>query len=53
VSLRSSPWELYDLRQDRSESHDLATRYPDKVAELESAWILRAKELQQLAHRDQ
>lgn len=28
-------WELYDLRADPTECHDVATKHPDKVAELE------------------
>ena len=33
-----TPWELYDLAGDRSESHDLAARHPDKVKELAALW---------------
>jgi arylsulfatase len=29
-------WELYDLRQDFSQAHDLAARYPEKVKQLEA-----------------
>jgi arylsulfatase len=32
------PWELYDLRTDRSEMHDLAARHPEKVQELAARW---------------
>jgi arylsulfatase len=31
-------WELYDLETDRSEIHDLASRYPDLVKSMESEW---------------
>jgi arylsulfatase len=31
-------WELYDVEADRSESHDLAEKYPDRVAEMSSSW---------------
>lgn len=31
-------WELYDLANDLSETRDLATRQPKKLAELKSAW---------------
>lgn len=31
-------WELYDLKNDRTETHDLAGKYPEKVAELSSLW---------------
>jgi len=34
----AGPWELYDLDKDRSESHDLAARHPDKVKELAALW---------------
>jgi arylsulfatase len=38
------PWELYDLTRDRSETHDLATQYPDKVKELAVIWTQRDEE---------
>lgn len=42
VSKHSKPeegrWELYDLKQDRSELNDLAGEMPDKVAELRAQW---------------
>ena len=31
-------WELYNLKNDRTEHHDLATQYPDRVAELSGRW---------------
>ncbi len=31
-------WELHDLTNDPTESHDLASDHPDKVAELQEAW---------------
>ena len=31
-------WELYHVAEDHSEVHDLATEYPDKVAELVERW---------------
>jgi arylsulfatase len=31
-------WELYDMKSDRTESHDLATDQPDKVGELSTLW---------------
>jgi arylsulfatase len=38
------PWELYDLRKDRTEMTDLAEKYPEKVKELSekySQWAQR------------
>ncbi|TQF68566.1 arylsulfatase [Rhodococcus spelaei] len=31
-------WQLFDVRTDPTELHDLADRYPEKVAELARAW---------------
>lgn len=31
-------WQLYDMRQDRTETHDLATQHPDKTRELATQW---------------
>jgi len=42
---RNGAWELYDLKRDRTEQHDLAAAQPDKVKELTDqweAWALRA-----------
>jgi arylsulfatase len=39
-----SPWELYNLKQDRVERNDLSDQYPDKVQEMErlyNAWSKR------------
>jgi len=39
VSLdEDGPWELYDLKADRAEMHDLASAQPDKVRELSAFW---------------
>lgn len=38
VALANKPWELYDMDADRTELHDLATKYPDKVKKLETMW---------------
>jgi len=35
---RSGPWELYDLKTDRTELHDLAASQPEKVKELAAEW---------------
>jgi arylsulfatase len=41
------PWELYDLAKDRSESHDLAGRHPDKVKEMAALWAQHDEEFRQ------
>lgn len=38
VALKYEPWELYDMRQLRTEIHDLSSRYPDVVARLNGKW---------------
>ncbi len=40
--LADVPWELYDLRDDPSEVHDLAEREPEKLAELVERWWVEA-----------
>ena len=43
VSKAEQPWELYDMEQDRTEMHDLSSKYPEKVSELSAAWDSWAK----------
>ncbi|MEW1635892.1 arylsulfatase [Streptomyces sp. NPDC093801] len=35
-------WELYDLREDRSENRDLAAEHPEKLEELKRLWSTEA-----------
>lgn len=45
---RKGPWELYNLKTDRTELHDLAPQEPARVKEMEekwNAWAKRAKVL--------
>jgi arylsulfatase len=46
---RQSPWELYDMRTDRSETKNLANQYPDKVNELSHHWTRKLEEFTDLA----
>jgi arylsulfatase A-like enzyme len=41
-----SPWELYDLSKDRSESENLATEQPEKLKELVATWERNDEEFQ-------
>lgn len=47
VSIPNGPdeekWELYNLKQDRTELHDVSSDYPDKVKELSEQWKAWAK----------
>lgn len=40
---RNGAWELYDLKADRTEVHDLASQQPEKVKELAAQWEAWAK----------
>lgn len=33
------PWELYNIKNDRSETHNLAGQYPELVEKLKNKWI--------------
>jgi arylsulfatase A-like enzyme len=44
VALAGQPWELYDIEADRTELHDLAAQYPDRVKTMAAqydAWARR------------
>jgi len=49
---KDGPWELYDLRSDRTETRDLAGRYPKKVDQLRRLWNGIRDEFRALAQRD-
>ncbi len=38
VAAAGGSWELYDLRTDRAEQHDLAVKMPEKAKELSELW---------------
>ena len=52
VADHQSPWELFDLGNDRSETKNLAGSHPEKVKELEQQWNRHATEFNQLAQQD-
>jgi arylsulfatase len=49
VSTRDAPWELYDLKHDRMENHNLAADHPEKVRELNELWSATTNEFIDLA----
>ena len=51
VALNGGPWELYDLKADRAEQHNLAAKMPDKVKELEAVWQRQTDEFTALAKK--
>lgn len=46
------PWELFNLRDDRSETRNLAAANPDKARQLEEFWNAKLEEFQNLASQD-
>jgi len=52
VAAKNTPWELYNLASDRSETHNLADREPARVADLEAAWNRIADQCRTLAASD-
>ena len=38
VAANKEPWELYNLKTDRAEQHNLASQQPEKVTELAQLW---------------
>jgi arylsulfatase len=45
-SFDQDTWELYDIRNDFSESTDVAAKYPDKLKELQDAFLVEAGKYQ-------
>lgn len=51
VAAQGDPWELYDLKTDRAEQHNLAAQMPDKVKELEQVWQHQTDSFTELAKK--
>jgi len=51
VAAKDEPWELYDLKSDRAEQHDLAWQMREKVNDLEKVWQLQTDSFQDLARQ--
>lgn len=51
VAAKGEPWELYDLKTDRAEQHNLASEMPDKVKELEQVWQKQTDSFTELAKK--
>lgn len=46
------PWELFNMREDRSETRNLPSTNPEKAKQLEEFWNARLEEFQNLAIQD-
>ncbi|MEQ1749956.1 MAG: arylsulfatase [Prosthecobacter sp.] len=51
VAAKGDAWELYDLKNDRAEQHNLATELPAKAKELEQVWQKQADSFTELAKK--
>lgn len=51
VAAKGDEWELYDLKTDRAEQHNLAATMPDKVGELEKVWQAQTDSFTALAQK--
>jgi len=49
VAAKNEPWELYDLRTDRAEQDNLASKMPEKVRALEAEWQKKTEAFTELA----
>jgi len=47
VKSNDGPWELYKIKEDRTESHNLAAQYPEKVKELKKLWHAQIENFRQ------
>ncbi|MEM8945125.1 MAG: arylsulfatase [Planctomycetota bacterium] len=52
VAAKNEPWQLYDLSCDRTETNDLASRQPERTAELAQTWQSLTDEFILLRDRD-
>jgi arylsulfatase A-like enzyme len=51
VAAKGEAWELYDLKTDRAEQHNLATQMPEKLGELERVWQRQTDQYTELARK--
>ncbi|MDZ4820511.1 MAG: arylsulfatase [Planctomycetota bacterium] len=49
VAGKGDPWELYNLKEDRAESNDLAAKEPAKLAEMNAKWNEELEKVTKLA----
>lgn len=53
VSAKLGKWELYNLDADRTETHDLAVKHPQRVARMANEWFRLARDVDRLGTRGQ
>jgi arylsulfatase len=52
VAAKNGPWELFNLSDDRCETHDLSQAKPEKLQELTALWQRQFDEYSALAAKD-
>ncbi|HEY9173250.1 MAG TPA: arylsulfatase [Verrucomicrobiae bacterium] len=52
VADKNAAWELYNLKTDRGEMHNLVAQHPDKVRDLSGLWEKQWESCRQLASKD-
>jgi arylsulfatase len=52
VSFRGQPWELYNMADDRTELHDVAAQYPERLATMSRQWHQMATEVLRAPERE-
>ena len=48
VKTSKEPWELYNLKEDRAETNNLAAEYPEKVKELMKQWEAQVEQIRNI-----
>jgi arylsulfatase A-like enzyme len=52
VSAKLSPWELYNINDDRTELNNLVAKHPQRVKEMQKEWFRMAKDVERLKGRN-
>lgn len=52
VAAKDQPWELFNLRDNREETRDLAKDYPERVSEMAELWTTEMTSMQERLRRD-
>jgi arylsulfatase A-like enzyme len=53
VKVKRGNWELYNLEEDRAETKNLATQYPEKVIEMKNLWENQVEDFRQIKKLEQ
>jgi len=51
VSAKRGRWELYNMLSDRTETNDLASKHPERVAQMAKEWFRIARDVDRLGDR--